>query len=539
MADDFSGLSPAEPEQSPSPVNIQSNEPVLSEGTKLDGDDFSGLPISDIDKLNQSLKENRYGTAKQIALTALEGAGQGILGPLAPKLEIHTGLTTPEDIRARRLTNPGVHALSQAAGFGAAAAFGDDLGLPSVANGAGNIAEALIPGVAGVRSAAELATISASNQFSKMVEQDPNTTLGSAAINIGLSAAMGGLGGNLLDKFNPSSYFAKNANATKASKVINDILGGVGGYLSGATVGGGVGSVVGLPKVGALFGGVIGDKFLSPVFSALFRPLTSRMANSEAAEAAYNYLAAANAGQNAMDSYIGKFFSNAAESINLSDVKGIVMPSEASRNDLKKILEKGEDFDQAINVGGNVAHYLPDHTTQTASVLSNTINYFKSIKPNPQAQAPLDVEPPVNKFQENNYNRQLDIAQQPLIALQHVKNGTLTSKDLTTLQTIWPGLHGSMVQKITDNMIKNKQKAMDLPYPQRVSLNQFIGGAPLDTTMSTMSMQAIIGSASPKSQQMAEQHKSGGSNSSVLGQINKVNKLGTTNLQARAIAKRQ
>lgn len=542
MADDynFSGLEPVQTNIDPEP--IQSNVPTVAQGTKSGDYDLSGLQVNDLDKFAQSAKEDRYGTLGQTALTVLEGAGQGVLGPLAPLAEIKSGLTNAEDIRGRRLTNPGIHALGVAGGFGASAAFGDELGLPGVAGEVGNVAEHLIPGIAGVRTAAELATISAANQFSKMVEQDPNTTLGSAAVNIGLSAAMGGLGGNLLDKFNPLKYFAKNANATKAADVINEILGGVGGGLAGATVGGTVGGAMGFPKLGAVAGGVIGDKFLAPVFSALFRPLTNNIANSEAAEAAYDYLASANAGQRAMDSFIGKFFSKGAETLNLSDVKGIVMPSQASRDDLKKILEKGENFDNAINAGGNIAHYLPDHTTQTASVLSNAVNYFKTLKPNPTILAPLDTQPPVHKSQDNNYNRQLDVAQQPLVALQHVKDGTLIPQDLATLQTVWPGLHNSMIQKLTDSMIKNKQKAMDLPYQQRVSLNQFIGGTPLDTTMNPMAMQTIINTASPKSQEMAQQHKNGGprnASSTTLNQINKVNQLSTTPLQARQFAKRE
>lgn len=543
MADDYnlSGITPISGETSgPEPSSVPTTLPTVSSGTISDGYNLSGLDVTNPDAFIKSSLDDRYGGTGQTALAAIEGGAQGVLGPIAPALERASGLTTADDIRGRALAHPIVHGLSEAATFGASAAFGDELGLSGVVGEAGNAAAHIFPGVAGVKTAAELATITASNEFSKMVEKDPNQTLGSAAINVGLSGIVGGIGGNLLDKLNPLKYFAKNAMRARATDTITGLMGGIGSGITGAAIGSGIGATVGLPGVGSIVGGVIGEKVLSPVFNYLSRPLAEKLANLPAAEAAYDYLYSANQGQKALNNYLGTFFERGAQTVNLSDIKGITMPSQASRDDLKNILEKAQNMDKAIDIGTNLNHYLPEHTVGAAQTTSNAVNYFNSLKPVQMAESPLDKKPPIDKASEANYNRQLDVAQQPLMALQHVKNGNLLPQDMQTLRTIWPGVHDSLIQKLTDGIIKNKEAVQKLPYAQRNSLSMFIGGNPLETTMSPQSAQAIIRSSSPQSlSHSAQVTGHARPSSATLNQLNKVDALGATSLQAREFQRRR
>ena len=161
--------------------------------------------------IEPELKEAQYGTPTQIAKTALEGAGQGLLGPLAPMAEEALGVN-PEDIRARAEVNPGTHFTGEVAGLVAPAVLtGGGTGLLSTAakftqaGAIDAIAAKLIP-VAGETLAAKIGTGAAkaavenmlfggSDEASKLILNDPNQSVQSAITSIGLAGALGGVFG--------------------------------------------------------------------------------------------------------------------------------------------------------------------------------------------------------------------------------------------------------------------------------------------------------------------------------------------------------
>jgi hypothetical protein len=159
----------------------------------------------------QEYNEATFGTPGQQVLTGLEGAAQGIAGPLAPAAEVATGLTTPENIRLRSEVNPVIHGLSEAGGFAGSLALGE--GLAPLVGKVGEAAKALT-GLEGataiskiaqtsVKGAAEMAALQAGDEVTKMIVQDPNQSLGTAAINVGLSGILGGAGGAVLGSVSP------------------------------------------------------------------------------------------------------------------------------------------------------------------------------------------------------------------------------------------------------------------------------------------------------------------------------------------------
>jgi len=58
-----------------------------------------------------------YGSGKQQAIAGLEGAAQGLAGPVAPFIETHLMGVKPEDIAGRQAANPGTHGLAEAGAF--------------------------------------------------------------------------------------------------------------------------------------------------------------------------------------------------------------------------------------------------------------------------------------------------------------------------------------------------------------------------------------------------------------------------------------
>jgi len=193
--------------------------------------------IADIDPNDIESEEDHYGSFGQQALTGIEGAAQGFAGPLATgaeKLLSKAGVPglSPEEQAARAEANPITSNLSQAVGFGAGAFTGTgEAALLSkvgeAAVGAARLGEAtnVVSKIAetGIRGGAELAALQAGDEASKFINQDPNQTLGSAAVNVGLSSLIGVAGGAFLGSIKPA--VATTANKLGLEKLASDYMG--------------------------------------------------------------------------------------------------------------------------------------------------------------------------------------------------------------------------------------------------------------------------------------------------------------------------
>lgn len=143
----------------------------------------------------------------------LEGAAQGLVGPLAPLAEQAASQLlfnqspeeTSKNILAREHQNPGTHFLGEATGFGlglfsgtgeaALATKAGELGIKGLGL-AGEGGTAYKIGSAAARAAIENMIVGGSDEASKFILNDPNQSAESALTNIGISGLIGGgLGG--------------------------------------------------------------------------------------------------------------------------------------------------------------------------------------------------------------------------------------------------------------------------------------------------------------------------------------------------------
>lgn len=214
-------------------------------------------------------------------------------------------------------------------------------------------------------------------------------------------------------------------------------------------------------------------------------------------------------------------------------------PDEKSRTQLKEHLEElRENPEKALEVGGQIGHYLPDHASSLGMLTANALNYFEGLKPPESKTRPMDKPTPPDKVALQQYDRQLDIAQDPKLVLQHVKDGTLLAQDIITLQTLYPSLQQSMSDKAMEALVDAETKEVEIPYHQRQSLSILLG-QPLDSTMTPDSMQAIMNSAGPQQAQNQQNGKSsqpsGKATAVEMSAIEKVDKLDRTTLEARQI----
>lgn len=216
-----------------------------------------------------------------------------------------------------------------------------------------------------------------------------------------------------------------------------------------------------------------------------------------------------------------------------------LLPDEKSRKRLDDHLGKiNENTEVASTVGGGINHHLPDHAVAAGTLAANAVNYFNSIRPTESKSFPLDVGSPKSKMKDAQYNRALDIAEQPLLILQHAKNGTLQSQDIKTIQAIYPGLHSQMVSNINEQLVNSVANKTPIPYQQRRALSMIMGSN-LDSSMGLSGAQSIM--QSNASQQISPENQHGGgrqkTSGAQLSQINKTNQLYLTNSQRMAVHK--
>lgn len=172
--------------------------------------------------------------------TALEGAAEGVLGPVAPFLEETALNVKPEDIRGREEANPGLHKLGQAGGFLGSIATG--FGEGKLLSEAGEAAQAMTGlggegagvvsrmGAAAARGAAEMGLMQAGDEASKFIKEDPNQSAETAVANIGLSAL---LGAGLSAPFGAISPLWGATKGLEAEQALQDYKNGISGTVIG------------------------------------------------------------------------------------------------------------------------------------------------------------------------------------------------------------------------------------------------------------------------------------------------------------------
>jgi len=325
---------------------------------------------------------------------------------------------------------------------------------------------------------------------------DPGSTMGHAAIQHGL---VGLLSGSLGD-----SYVKEKE---KAGKTIDDIkenyrshsrsapADGLEEHKSGDSVSRSIANsihnkdVSGISEVihGHPLVGQTNKSHLEPILQRLAQPLLEKETHPEAFRSAVDYLDSAATGNKKLISACSDVFAPHTESSHLEH-----MARESSRNEVKDLLLRFKaNPEEAIGMGGNLGHYLPEHAGELGATASTAMNYLDSIKPKRVQGSPLDPVSAENPLETDNYHRQLDIANNPLLALDHIKSGSLMPQDMVTIKTIYPGLYTSMISKLNDELIKAKSDGKEIPYKKRLSMSLALG-QPLDSTMTQKSMMSII-----------------------------------------------
>lgn len=250
-------------------------------------------------------------------------------------------------------------------------------------------------------------------------------------------------------------------------------------------------------KLGTIAGGVLGVGGHGHIAGGMLGAASEKILNEIKPFLSYKILEMRGAGQNIVPSNVKALFDyaksvaqghlavNKAVNSVFNANQGIKPPSSTDTKKLDKyIAEIRKDPTQLQNIAKNLQDNLSDHASSAGLIAANAANYLNGIKPRTPIGLPMDSKLPPNKAQETEYHRQLVIAQQPLMALQHIKDGTLTPKDMITLQNCHPVLYQQLKTKL---LTQATNPEVTIPYKTRLSMALFVG-QPLDSTMTPMSI---------------------------------------------------
>jgi hypothetical protein len=263
----------------------------------------------------------------------------------------------------------------------------------------------------------------------------------------------------------------------------------------GSTAGAAVGSAVGHAFGQGLGGAYLGKEVLGPVFSNLIKPLLDKYPNVDvgAFNQAMAYGKSVLKGEKLLTNAVGSLFEGTGKTF-----PSHVLPSKDELDKLDKRLEKLNGNLQAqMGTPGKLGVYKDGHNTALASTVGTAAAYLNQQRPVSSRSLPFDSKTTVSSADKAQYQRTLEIAQQPLAILKHIKDGDLIPSDVATLKTIYPDYYQRIVEAAQQHAIDQIHEGKSVPYHTRQSLSLLMG-YPMDSTMQPNAIMAAQRALTPQ-----------------------------------------
>lgn len=257
---------------------------------------------------------------------------------------------------------------------------------------------------------------------------------------------------------------------------------------AGGAMGAAAGHKIGLGWVGGMLGAHALGPMINSVLPGIVTKLANTAANGTGLRAALDYGIQAAKGQ----TMLSKVTKSVFKAIGQEAVEKGVAIRDNEKLD-KKVKDYGINPDKLQSLGVDLSHYMPDHTTALASITAGAIKYLNQIRPNDSKASPLDNKPVVNRVAKLDYNRALNIAQDPMAVIKNINTGTINQRDVVHFKAMYPALYENARSKIMSDMTDHLTKNDNIPYRVKIGLSVFLG-TPLDSTMT----QAGIAAAQPQ-----------------------------------------
>lgn len=273
-------------------------------------------------------------------------------------------------------------------------------------------------------------------------------------------------------------------------EALNTTATGAGGF-----IGYKAGKALGIPGgewLGALFGGQALEPLIKKVLPVLIKPISGPGITTGSVRAAGQVIGAVASGEN-----LSRL---AADSLWLKD-KPVKDNKKSDPKHLERLDKQIQDLQRnpqsLIEMNDDLTEALPKQGTALSTTAMNAMAYLIEKRPFPKQNMPLDkiVEP--SKAEMTEYYRTLEIAENPLVIIKKIKDGSLKSKDLIDFSSMYPALYDDLSQKILLSYANHLNKGGKIDYKIKKSLSLF-GMQALTSDLTPQAIQAAQSTYAPK-----------------------------------------
>lgn len=240
--------------------------------------------------------------------------------------------------------------------------------------------------------------------------------------------------------------------------------------------------------VGGHFAQVLGRDAPDAIKLALLRFVAAdQPIKSEGFKAMVDFLHATYKGENAIAKASANVLRPGVQVISTSQ-----MPTKVDIMKLDKMVAKIQARPEILMQSAqndHVGHYMPKQQTALTQTTAQAIKYLDTLKPQPYQASPLDKPVEPSPIAVARYHRALTIAQEPMVVLQHVKDGTVQVNDLVDLKSMYPAVYQKMAQNLTNEISNAQANDVPIPYHTKIGMSLFLG-QPLDSSMTPASIMA-------------------------------------------------
>lgn len=174
-----------------------------------------------------------------------------------------------------------------------------------------------------------------------------------------------------------------------------------------------------------------------------------------------------------------------------------------------------------VAVNDPIADHLPEQSLLLNQAKGRISNYLTSLRPQENMPKLAFDEPMENKAQKKSYEKALDIANNPLSILNHVKDGSLTPEHIQHFNAMYPELTGHLQSKITERITEQQLDKKKPPYAVRQGLSLLLG-TPLSSEVkpqNIMAAQSVFAQQNMAKQMQQQEEQKPNKKTSTLSKV--------------------
>lgn len=155
------------------------------------------------------------------------------------------------------------------------------------------------------------------------------------------------------------------------------------------------------------------------------------------------------------------------------------------KNIQKKLQDSTSDpsayIDNLHNATSHIGDIAPNIAGSLSMSMARSAEFLKSKMPSTQKQSALSSPPKPSDAELSKFFRYVQVAENPFIAFQQIKEGTLSGETMETLSACSPLLLKEMQQSIMTKITDGGSRIKEMPYKTKIMLSLFLNSDLVDS----------------------------------------------------------